>query len=149
MTRGTIQRDQIYVYAQCEHSGCDEQNALVYECGDSLLCAWHMREYARANPVKQSCDRCGSQKNVVRDPSHRRNEYLCFSCHEETGFFAKDSVTSRAIRSAVRSIINPNMPALECYAKGHGTECEGTLKPRSAWGGKILCNKHGRVTPKN
>ena len=95
MTRGTIQRDKVYVYGTCEQ--CQEANALVYECGEQLLCAEHSRQYARSHPLKPYCDRCMKQDKVFRDPSHRRNEYLCMSCHADDGFLIRDSVTGRAV----------------------------------------------------
>lgn len=95
MTRGTIQKDQVYVYGTCER--CQEANALVYECGEQLLCAEHSRQYARSHPLKPYCDRCMKQDKVFRDPSHRRNEYLCMSCHADDGFLIRDSVTGRAV----------------------------------------------------
>jgi|694.fasta_scaffold138079_3 hypothetical protein len=99
MTRGTIQREHVYVYDTCMQ--CQEQNVLVYECGEQLLCAEHSRQYARKNPLPQYCDRCGKQDKVVRDPGHRRNEYLCMSCHADDGFLIHDSVTARAVKSAL------------------------------------------------
>ena len=95
MTRGTIQRDQVYVYGTCEQ--CQEANALVYECGEQLLCAEHSRQYARSHPLKPYCDRCGKQEKVFRDPSHRRNEYFCMSCNADDGVLVRDSVTGRAV----------------------------------------------------
>jgi len=95
MTRGTIQKDQVYVYGTCER--CQETNALVYECGEQLLCAEHSRQYAHSHPLKPYCDRCMKQDKVFRDPSHRRNEYLCMSCHADDGFLIRDSVTGRAV----------------------------------------------------
>jgi hypothetical protein len=95
MTRGTIQKDQVYVYGTCEQ--CQETNALVYECGEQLLCAEHSRQYAHSHPLKPYCDRCDKQEKVFRDPSHRRNEYLCMSCHADDGFLIRDSVTGRAV----------------------------------------------------
>lgn len=95
MTRGTIQREQVYVYDTCQQ--CNDTNVLVYECGEQLLCAEHSRQYARSHPLKPYCDRCMKQDKVVRDPSHRRNEYLCMSCHADDGFLIRDSVTGRAV----------------------------------------------------
>jgi hypothetical protein len=100
MTRGTIQRDQVYVYGTCER--CQETNALVYECGEQLLCAEHSRQYARSHPLKPHCDRCGKQEKVFRDPSHRRNEYLCMGCHADDGFLIRDSVTGRAVLETLK-----------------------------------------------
>jgi len=100
MTRGTIQKDQVYVYGTCEQ--CQETNALVYECGEQLLCAEHSRQYARSHPLKPYCDRCGKQEKVFRDPSHRRNEYLCMGCHADDGFLVRDSVTGRAVLETLK-----------------------------------------------
>lgn len=95
MTRGTIQREQIYVYDTCQ--ACGEKDALVYEAGDQLVCANDYRKYAAQNPRKQACDKCGEDANVLRDPSHRRNEYLCMGCHIENGFAPSNTVVYRAI----------------------------------------------------
>ena len=95
--RGTIQREKIYVYGTCEQ--CGEADVLVYECGDKLYCAEHTRQYAREFPRPQLCDKCGSDNIVFRDPSHRRNEYLCWDCHVEVGTTIRDTVTARAARN--------------------------------------------------
>jgi ribosomal protein S27E len=102
MTQGTVQRDKIYVYHDCQFTGCPEKETLVYLCGDELYCAQHTREYVRKNPVKPQCDRCGNETKVFRDPSHRRNEYLCINCHLDDGFLARDSVTERAVLEALK-----------------------------------------------
>lgn len=94
--RGTIQREQIYVYDTCQ--SCGAQNVLVYEHGDQLLCAEHARIYIRNNPTKQTCDKCGTEANIFRDPSHRRNEYLCIDCHDANGFRPNNTVANRAFR---------------------------------------------------
>ena len=145
MTRGTVQRDKVYVYGAC--GKCSAQDVLVYECGEQLLCAEHTRDYVRANPKPQECDACGKQRNVFRDPSHRKNIYLCMSCHlEGGGIGAKDSVMSRMLDM----MFSPPVirEKTKCYAAGVGSECDNNIKPRSMWGGKMLCNKHGRVAPK-
>lgn len=145
MTRGTIQREQIYVYAACDK--CSAQNVLVYECGEQLLCADHARAYAHANPAKPVCDVCQKQRNVFRDPSHRKNLYQCMECHlEGGGIGAKDSVVGRMLRS----MFTPpaKREKTKCYVASATSECDLNVKPRSAWGGKMLCNKHGRVAPK-
>lgn len=146
MTQGTIQREQIYVYDTC--AKCNEQNVLVYKCGDQLLCAEHAREYARKNPPLPYCDNCGEQVKVTRDPSHRRNEYLCMKCHEANGGIgAKDTVVSRMLR-AVFAPPKKTPEKIKCYAASSQTQCDSNVKPRSAWGGKMLCNTHGRTPPK-
>jgi len=101
MTRGTNQREKIYIRQPCEV--CLGDDVLVYETAGQLLCAEHTRKHIRANPTKQACDACGSDQNVFRDPSHGRNEYLCSACHVAGGFTVKDSVTMRAMRSTAGS----------------------------------------------
>ena len=101
MTQGTNQREQVYIYGTC--SLCSDTNVLVYKCEEQLLCADHARDYARKHPLLPYCDRCGKQDKIVRDPSHRRNEYLCFSCHQNDGFLITDSVTARAVRNAANN----------------------------------------------
>lgn len=96
MSKGTIQREQIYVYDTC--AVCNEQNVMVYECGDQLMCAEHTRVWVRKNPTKQTCDKCGTDELVFRDPGHRRNEYLCFACHRENGFVPSNTVVFRAVK---------------------------------------------------
>lgn len=100
MTRGTIQREKIYVYDTCQE--CGEENALVYEAGDKLMCANDYRKYAVANPPKPICDRCGKEGNVLRDPSHRRDEYFCMPCHMETGFAPSNSVVYRTLMEMLK-----------------------------------------------
>jgi hypothetical protein len=142
---GTVQREQLYVYDVCQLCVSDEQ-VLVYERDDQLLCAEHTRRCIAANPQVQSCDRCGSARNILRDPSHRRNEYLCLDCHKEDGFTSNDTVTGRAVRSAV---LPPKLarPKVKCEAAGYGSKCDDNVKPRNAWGGKSLCNTHGKTPP--
>jgi hypothetical protein len=100
MTRGTVQRDKVYVYGSCEVCA-DESNVLVYERDEKLLCAEHTTIWSRKNPIKQLCDICDSDAGVFRDPSHRRNEYLCFSCHVKNGFVPRDTVTLNAIKNVL------------------------------------------------
>jgi hypothetical protein len=97
MTQGTIQRDKLYVYGTCVT--CNEENVLVYNAADNLICAYCYREWARVQPKDPVCDRCGKHDKVVRDPSHRRNEYLCFSCHADDGFLPADTATYRAFKA--------------------------------------------------
>jgi hypothetical protein len=144
--KGTIQRDAVYIYGQCESCNNGEQ-VLVYDRGEQLVCASHTREYAKANPIKQHCDRCGSVDSVLRDPTHRRNEYLCMSCHSDDGFVINNSVTAKAIRkvlSPMKSVISAKP---RCEAAGYGTRCDDNVKPRGPWNGKMLCNTHGKIQP--
>jgi transposase-like protein len=145
--RGTIQRDAVYIYDVCEICNNGEQ-VLVYDRSEQLLCASHSREYAKANPVKQLCDRCGSDSSVVRDPTHRRNEYLCMSCHSDDGFVINNSVTAKAVREVLSPLKSVISQRVRCEAAGYGTDCDENIKPRGPWGGKLLCNRHGKTPPK-
>lgn len=140
MTQGTVQAEQIYVYDTC--SLCSDTNVLVYLIDEQLVCASDYRDIVARRKHIQPCDKCGGP-NAVRDPAHRKNEYLCWTCHD--GFVIRNSVVKRAI-----AMINSTISAtkLKCYAAGYGTDCDVNIKPRSAWGGKTLCNKHGKVPPK-
>ncbi|NDA95797.1 MAG: hypothetical protein EBY03_06690 [Actinobacteria bacterium] len=142
MTRGTIQREQVYVYDTC--SLCGDTNVLVYEIDDKLVCASDYREITFTRKKIQHCDRCGAE-NAVRDPAHRRNEYLCWTCHQTDGFAINNSVVKRAIATINNSILTKRV---KCDAAGYGTDCDFNVKPRSAWGGKLLCNRHGKTPPK-
>lgn len=143
MTRGTVQREQIYVYDTC--SSCGDTNVLVYELDDKLICASDYRNIVFTRKNIQHCDNCGAP-NALRDPAHRRNEYLCWSCHKDNGFVINNSVVKRAIAAINNAILVKDR--VRCYAAGYGTDCDLNVKPRSAWGGKMLCNKHGKVPPK-
>ena len=144
MTQGTNQREQVYIYGTC--LVCAESNVLVYELNDNLLCAEHYRDRTRTIKRTTPCDKCGAD-NAVRDPAHRRNEYLCWSCHEKNGFVVNDSVIKRAIVSLVNNFTRGNK--IKCDAAGYGTECDTNIKPRGPWGGMALCDKHGKTPPKS
>ena len=140
---GTNQREQRYVYDAC--SSCGDTNVLVYELDEKLMCADDYKKLTANLRFVQHCDRC-DYPSAVRDPSHRRNEYLCGTCHEQDGFLVRTSITKRAL-VALTTALNKT-EKLRCYAAGYGTDCDNNLKPRGAWGGKILCNNHGKTPPK-
>ena len=140
MTQGTVQREQIYVYDTC--SLCGDANVLVYLLDEQLICASDYRKIVSTRRQIQHCDKCGAE-GAVRDPAHRRNEYLCWTCHD--GFQVRTSVVKRALAAINTSILTKRE---KCYAAGYGSDCDANVKPRSAWGGKMLCNKHGKVPPK-
>lgn len=143
MTRGTVQREQIYVYGTCDL--CGDTNVLVYERDEKLVCAEDSRKIAQTKKFIQPCDNCG-QPNAIRDPSHRRNEYLCWSCHEGNGGYnVKDSVIKRAFVAVNNTVLAREK--IRCDAAGYGSECDLNIKPRSAWGGRLLCNVHGKTPP--
>jgi hypothetical protein len=143
MTQGTNQREKVYVYGTC--LVCAESNVLVYELDDNLLCAAHYRDRTRTIKRITPCDSCGAG-NAVRDPSHRRNEYLCWSCHEKNGFVVDNTVIKRAIVSLVNNFTRGGK--IKCDAAGYGSECDNNIKPRGQWGGRSLCNNHGKIAPK-
>ena len=140
---GTNQREQMYVYGVC--SLCAESNVLVYELDNNLLCAEHYRDRTRTIKRITACDKCGAG-NAVRDPSHRRNEYLCWSCHQENGFVVDNSIVKRAIVSLVNNFTRGSKT--RCDAAGYGTDCDNNVKPRGPWDGRSLCDKHGKIPPK-
>lgn len=144
MSRGTVQVEQKYVYDTCDV--CHDVNVLVYELDDLLMCAHDYKKRVRAVEYVQPCDQCGG-KNAVRDPAHRRNEYLCIPCHSKNGFTVTNSVVKRAVSmlGVNRSILSASAT---CFAAGYGSPCDKNIKPRSAWGGKLLCNTHGKSSPK-
>lgn len=144
MTQGTNQREQVYIYGTC--SLCSDTNVLVYNLEDVLYCATHYRDVTRKYNRVQACDFCGNTP-AVRDPNHRRNEYLCWKCHEKTGFAVNNTVIKRAIVSMVDRYIHRG-PRVKCYAAGYGTACDDNVKPRGQWGGKSLCDTHGKNPPK-
>lgn len=85
MTRGTNQRDRVYVRGVCQT--CNTDDVLIYEnrAGD-LLCAQCTRNYLRRNPVPQPCDGCGTETSVFRNGTNRDNVYMCLTCHQATGY---------------------------------------------------------------
>jgi len=85
MTRGTDQRERVYVRGTCET--CAANDKLIYEnrAGD-LLCSECTRKYLLRNPTPQSCDTCGEEKPVFRNGTTRANVYLCLDCHQKTGY---------------------------------------------------------------
>jgi hypothetical protein len=143
MTQGTNQREQNYVYGTC--SKCAQTEVLVYELDNNLLCAEHYRNTTRLTKKITPCDKCG-EPNAVRDPSHRRNEYLCWSCHQDNGFVVDSSIVKRAIVSLVSNFTKGSK--VKCDAAGYGTDCDNNIKPRGPWNGRSLCDKHGKIPPK-
>ena len=143
MTKGTVQREQIYVYGTCPL--CNETDVLVYEHEEQLVCAYDYRNLVRNVRHVTACDTCGSP-NAVRDPSHRRNEYLCWQCHMQNGFVVNNTVIKRALVSMISNFRHGSK--VLCEAAGYGSACDNNIKPRGAWGGKMLCNTHGKEAPK-
>lgn len=144
MTQGTNQRLDIYVRDTC--AKCGDADVLVYEFDEQLVCAEDYRRMTRQIKWVQACDNCGATP-AVRDPNHRRNEYLCGSCHRESGFVVNNTVIKRALVSLVAQAKKIGKRDI-CYAAGYGSDCDDNVKPRGAWEGRSLCDKHGKVPPK-
>jgi hypothetical protein len=145
MTQGTNQREQQYVSGLCPI--CGETDVLLYAHNGILVCAYDYRTLVRNVKWTQACDKCGAPK-AVRDPAHRRNEYLCISCHNENGILeVKTTVFKRALVALTNALPN-TQPKVQCYLHNYGTECDDNIKPRGAWGGKSLCSTHGKTPPK-
>lgn len=146
MTQGTNQREQQYVRGVCLM--CGEADVLLYAHDNALVCATDYRRLVRNVKWSQPCDKCGAPK-AVRDPAHRRNEYLCISCHNENGILeVKTTVFKRALVALTNALPN-TQPKVQCYLHNYGTDCDDNIKPRGAWGGKSLCNVHGKKPPKD
>lgn len=133
--RGTVSRLGVWVRGDC---ACGDAGALLYDTDETgpLVCAQCYRKWTKAQPpVRQTCDACGSDGNVWRDPIHRRNEYLCINCHDPESLFqnrwANKVRESKPLRDA----------GVRCGAAGYGTDCSGELKWRGPQG-MVLCNKH-------
>mgnify|MGYP003341354712 FL=1 len=144
MTQGTNQREKIYIYGTC--SSCSDANVLVYNINEQLLCANDARTIAQNTRYTQSCDRCGAAQSF-RDPRHRRNEYLCISCHEQDGYVSRTNVVHQAVRAMLRTSLPIGVRSV-CEAANYGTECDANIKPRNSFGGRLLCNTHSRPIAK-
>lgn len=145
MTQGTNQREQQYVRGLCPI--CGETDVLLYAHDDILVCAYDYRTLVRDVKWTQACDNCGAPK-AVRDPAHRRNEYLCISCHNTNGVLHVGTTVFKRALVALTNTIADIRPKVKCYLHNYGTECDDNIKPRGAWGGKSLCNVHGKIPPK-
>jgi hypothetical protein len=115
---------------------CGDEDVLLYEAGEDLICAADYRTYAVTHPISQTCDRCGATGNVWRDPLHRRNEYLCIKCHDPEALFQ-----NRWANKVRESTALGMREKVVCAAAGYGTDCKGEVKYRGAFR-KSLCNKH-------
>lgn len=142
MTKGTVQRDKQYVRSTCEQ--CGATDVLVYELDAKLICAEDYRKAVRNIKFVTACDQCGATPSF-RDPAHRRNEYLCAACHSKNDFYTNNSVVKRTLVQIFKGL--PGSKS-RCIGEDPNDPCDDNIKPRGPWGGKSLCNKHGRVPPK-
>ena len=145
MTPGTHQREQQYVRGVCPI--CGEADVLLYAHDDVLVCATDYRTLIRGVSWTQPCDICGAPK-AVRDPAHRRNEYLCISCHNNNGVLHVGTTVFKRALVALTNALPGTHVKVKCYLHNYGTECDDNIKPRGAWGGKSLCSVHGKTPPK-
>jgi len=139
---GTNQREKIYVYGVC--SSCTEPDVLLYELDGNLLCAGDYRDASRKIKFFTACDQCGSTPSF-RDPSHRRNEYLCAACHSKNDFGTNNTVVKRTLAEIFKQLPGSKV---RCFGESVDSPCDENIKPRGSWGGKSLCNNHGRTPPK-
>lgn len=142
MTRGTVQREHIYVRGTCEQ--CGESDTLVYELDAKLICAEDYRKAVRNLKFITACDQCGATPSF-RDPAHRRNEYLCAGCHSKNDFNTNNTVVKRVLVQIFKGLPGSKV---RCLGESADSPCDDNIKPRGAWGGKSLCNVHGRIPPK-
>lgn len=138
---GTSSKDGRWVRGDC---ACGEVNALVYNHPDDtqkLICAWCYREAVKGRKVVETCDECGVE-GAWRDPLSGKNEFYCAQCHGKRGtvFQNRWSDTTREGRT-----LNLH-PKAVCFAANKGTDCKGEIKPRSAFNGELICNKHAGKT---
>jgi hypothetical protein len=123
----------VWVRGTC--TACGEDDALLYEAGEDLVCAADYRVYAPTHPVPQACDTCGATGNVWRDPLTRKNEYLCIKCHDPAALF--QNRWANKVRESTRL---GQRERITCGAAGI-TECKGEIKWRGGYN-MLLCNKH-------
>jgi hypothetical protein len=131
--KGTVSRLGVWVRGTC--AVCGDDDVLVYEAGEDLVCAADYRVYATTHPVPQPCDTCGATGNVWRDPLTRKNEYLCIKHHDPEALFQ-----NRWANKVRESSALGQRERIQCGAAGI-TECKGEIKWRGGYN-MLLCNKH-------
>lgn len=130
---GSCSRTGQYVRGDC---ACGARDELVYDTGESLVCASCYRRWAKAHPQKQACDKCGSTGNVWRDPIPRKNEYLCVRCHDPEALFV-----NRWANKVRESTPLGLRERVTCELAGYGTACKGEVRWVNALGYSV-CNFH-------
>jgi hypothetical protein len=84
------------------------------------------------------CDKCGHE-GAIRDPAHRRDEYLCLDCQREAGY--EPSERAMVFKTAARVGVTHSMARrATCILRDRGTPCGGEIKQRSDKG--MICNRH-------
>lgn len=119
--------------------GCGEKDVILHEPEDGppSVCSDCYRLTAVRDRM-QACDVCG-QGPAFRDPSHRRDEFKCLTCHAKDGYTLDDAGMLRKLvglagRKHSQGRSDP------CVAKGGVTECHGQVKPRGRAG--VMCDFH-------
>lgn len=119
---------------------CGSEDRLLYETDllDGRACPDCVRRQAASTKRWTPCDTPGHEDRVGwRNPYTRRNEYLCGTCHAESG----DGVVLNKWAPRVSTPLGIQARAV-CDARNvPGTkDCRGEVKPRR--GGVQLCNAH-------
>lgn len=138
--RGTCSRVDRYVRGDC---GCGERGTLVYDHPDDtgdmpLVCAGCYRRAVAGRKHEEACDRCGAT-GAWRDPITGKNDFYCAQCHAKAGRVFQNRWAGAEARMG--RVLGVHDKAV-CFAADKGTECKGEIKPRSAFGGQLICNKH-------
>lgn len=115
-------------------TGCGDEDVILHQ-GD--VCANCYRQ-ASNRDQPYPCDRCGQGK-AFRDPVHRRDEYLCQTCHLEDGYVPGERAMITRVQARVGATHSQGRRE-PCIAAGHGTACKGQIKPRGKLG--VLCDFH-------
>jgi hypothetical protein len=84
-------QNERHTYCRDEACECKKCHFTCGQCGEPCRtiydgwCAECTREKIRRTPFRGTpCDRCGALGSV-RNPRHKRNEYLCPDCHKDSG----------------------------------------------------------------
>ena len=119
-------------------TSCGAEDELLDD--DPARCADCRRKTANRHQAEMfyPCDKCGTEA-AVRDPLHRRDEYLCLTCHKEAGY----EPTERAMvfKTQARVGVKHSMGRTStCILAAAGTPCGGEVKQRGKHG--EICNRH-------
>jgi hypothetical protein len=121
-----------------ECTTCGAEDELLGQ--DDPRCASCRRKTANRHQAEMyyPCDRCGAS-SAIRDPAHRRDEYLCLDCHKREGY--EPGERAMVFKAQARVGATHSMARrITCIAAGKGTDCKGEVKQRSDKG--LLCNFH-------
>lgn len=92
----------------------------------------------RQGELSYPCDQCG-RDGAIRDPAHRRDEYLCLDCHKLNGY--EPGERAMVFKTAARVGVTHSLGRrIVCILSSSGTPCGGEVKQRSNKG--LICNRH-------